>query len=113
MRDHDDQWPRCCEDLRPYFEAGGRRVGGWSFEKYQRHINIKWDVDPVALKAEARENSRPTFRVIVPKEWFAGTMGGHEPNQTLYHYLRESPALGSERAHRPIYSWRGRAGAGR
>jgi hypothetical protein len=89
MRDHDEQWPRCWDDLRPYFEAGGGRVGGWSFEEYQRHVSIKWDADPAALKAEARQNSRPTFRVIMPKEWLASTWSHGEPNQILYHYLRD------------------------
>ena len=89
MKDHDSHWPRGWEDLKPYFEAGGGRVGGWSFEEYQRHVSIKWDVDPAELRAESRETPRPTFRVIVPREWLAGTWGGHEPNEILYRYFRE------------------------
>jgi hypothetical protein len=91
LKDHDGQWPRCWDDLKPYFEAGRSRIAGWSFEEYQRHVDIKWDVDPAALEADARANSGPTFRVIVPKEWLAGSMGGHEPNEILYRYFRERP----------------------
>jgi hypothetical protein len=91
MNDHDGQWPGRWDDLKPYFEAGHGRVGGWSFEEYQRHVEIKWDVDPVALETETRANSRPTFRVIVPRERLAGSMGGQEPNEILYRYFRERP----------------------
>jgi hypothetical protein len=89
MENHDGQWPRGWDDLRSYFEAGGGRVGGWSFEKYQEHVSIRWDVDVAALLATAKASSRPPFRVIAPRKWFAATMGGHEPNEIVYHYLRE------------------------
>jgi hypothetical protein len=88
MEDHGGAWPRGWDDLKPYFDAGGGRVAGWSFAEYQRHVAIKWDVDPTELEAAARKNPGPTFRVIQPKQWLAGTMGGHEPNEILYRYLR-------------------------
>ena len=46
MEDHDGRWPKGWDDLRPYFDAGGGRVGGWSFDEYQRHVTIRWDVSP-------------------------------------------------------------------
>ena len=88
MDDHGGQWPRGWDDLKPYFDAGGGRVGGWSFAEYQRHVSIKWDVDPRALEAAAKRNPGPTFRVIAPREWLAGTMGGNEPNEMLYRHFR-------------------------
>ena len=50
MEEHNGQWPKGWDDLRPYFAAGHGRVGGWSFEEYQRHVTIRWDVDPSALE---------------------------------------------------------------
>ena len=88
MEDHGGRWPKGWDDLKPYFDAGGGRVGGWSFAEYQRHVVIKWDVDPRALEAAAKENPAPTFRVIQAREWLAGTMDGHEPNEILYRYFR-------------------------
>ena len=61
MEDHEGRWPRGWDDLRPYFDAGGGRVGGWSFDEYQRHVTIRWDVDPVAprpRRGEPRGHSR-------------------------------------------------------
>ncbi|MFO0888603.1 MAG: hypothetical protein U0790_05575 [Isosphaeraceae bacterium] len=90
LRDHDARWPAGWEDLRPYYEAGGGRVGGWSFEEYQRHVNIRWDVDVTAIRGAARGHHRPSFRVIEPREWLAGSIGGREPNQILHDYFREA-----------------------
>jgi hypothetical protein len=89
MEDHEGRWPRGWDDLRPYFDAGGGRVGGWSFDEYQRRVAIKWDVDPAALKAAARKSAVPTFRVITPRDGLGGTIGGHEPNDMLYRYFRK------------------------
>jgi hypothetical protein len=93
MKDHDGRWPKGWADLKPYFDAGGGRVGGWSFQEYQRQVTIGWDVDPRALDAAARANPRPTFRVIAAKGWLAGNIGGHEPNEILYRYFRGRPGL--------------------
>ncbi len=88
MDDHGGRWPSGWDDFKPYFDAGGGRVGGWSFAEYQRHVSIKWDVDPRALDAAAKGNPVPTFRVIAPRDWLAATMGGREPNEILYSYFR-------------------------
>jgi hypothetical protein len=93
MQEHGDRWPEGWEDLKPYFDAGGRRVGGWSFEQYKQRVAIRWDVDPESLKAIARANPAPTFRAITARQWLAGTIGGHEPNEILYRYLRGNGPL--------------------
>jgi hypothetical protein len=88
MQEHGERWPGEWEDLKPYFDAGGGRVGGWSFDQYKQRVAIRWDVDPESLRAIARSNPTPTFRVITASHWLAGTLGGHEPNEILYRYLR-------------------------
>jgi hypothetical protein len=91
MRDHDDRWPKGWEDLKPYFDAGGGRVGGWSFGEYQRRITIRWDVDPELLEAGAKGNSGPNFKVIRATLPFAGAFEGCEPNEILRRYLQKKP----------------------
>jgi hypothetical protein len=107
MEEHDGRWLRGWNDLRPYFDVGGGRVGGWSFEQYQQHIVIQWDVDPAVLEAMARANPRPAFRVISAR-WPAGTIGGNEPNEILHRYFRnKSSRPGDARADaQPESSWR-------
>src|SRR5262249_25834966 len=96
MEDHDGRWPKGWDDLKPYFDAGSGRVGGWSFAENRRHVTIRWDVDPAELKAAAEANPAPTFRVIAARKWPASTWSGHEPNECLYRYFRERsvPSLG-------------------
>jgi hypothetical protein len=89
LKDHDGQWPRGWGDLKPYFDAGGGRVGGWSYSEYQRHVAIEWDVNTAAIEFAVRTNPRPTFQVITPKDWLITTIKGHDPNEILYHYFRE------------------------
>ena len=91
MEDHDGRWPNGWADLKPYFDSGGGRVGGWSFAKYRQRVIIRWDVDPARLEHEAKTNPRPTFRVISASGLFPGVFGGHEPNEILYRYLRQRP----------------------
>src|SRR6266481_1830816 len=92
MEDHDGRWPKGWADLRPYFDAGEGRVGGWSFKKYQGRVTIQWDVDPARLEVAAKRNARPTFQVISARRLFPGTVGEHEPNEILYRYLRYMPS---------------------
>jgi hypothetical protein len=92
MEDHNGRWPRGWADLKPYFDSGGGRVGGWSFATYQQRVIIQWDVDPARLENEATANARPTFRVIYASGPFAGSIGGYEPNEILYRYLRHRPS---------------------
>ena len=91
LEEHEGRWPRGWDDLKPYFDAGGGRVGGWSFEEYQDHVSIRWDVDPAELEIAAKANAGPTFNVIAARKWDAGTIGGHSPNEILYRYFRARP----------------------
>jgi hypothetical protein len=91
MEDHDGQWPKGWGDLKPYFDSGGGRVGG-SFGQYQQRVTIQWDVDPARLEEAAKTNPSPTFRVISASGPFPGSIGGHEPNEILYRYLRQRPS---------------------
>lgn len=83
-------------DLRPYFNAGEGRVGGWSFEEYQGRVAIRWDVDPAKLELAAKQNPRPTFPIISASSPFSGMIAEHEPNEIVYRYLRQRP-----RRHQP------------
>jgi len=91
MEDHDGRWPRGWADLKPYFDCGGGRVGGWSFAKYQQRVIIRWDVNPASLEYEAKTKRRPSFRVISATGLFPASVGGREPNEILYRYLRQRP----------------------
>lgn len=100
MKDHDDRWPRGWDDLKPYFDASQGRVG-WSFETYQQHVAIQWDVNVAALERTAKSNPRPTFRVITAIAPLAGTFEGHEPNEILFHYLRQKSRVSAGSSLRP------------
>jgi hypothetical protein len=88
MEDHDGRWPKGWGDIKPYFDAGGGRVGGWSFEEYQRRVAIRWDVDPAVLEAASKASPGPTFQVISARQGAADAMGGREPNEIIYRYFR-------------------------
>lgn len=88
MDHHEGRWPKGWNDLKPYFDAGGGRVGGWSFEEYQRRVAIRWDIDPAVLEAASKANPRPTFRVIWATQGSADAIGDRDPNEILYHYFR-------------------------
>jgi hypothetical protein len=92
MKDHNGRWPKGWDDLKPYYDAGGGRVAGWSFDEFQRHVTIRWDVDTRDLETAAKASPVPTFRVIAARQWAAGTIGGHEPNEFLHRYFRERSA---------------------
>jgi hypothetical protein len=89
MEKHHGRWPRSWEDLRGAFEAGGGRVGGWSFEKYRSRIWIDWDVEPRSLEAAAVQEKRPSFDVIHPADGINVHIGDMEANQLLYRYFRQ------------------------
>jgi hypothetical protein len=88
LEDHGGEWPRGWEDLRPYFDAGGGRVGGWSFDEYRGRVLIDWAADVADLEAQAKSHDRATFRVIRAAHWPSSAMPGHEPNEILHGYLR-------------------------
>ncbi len=87
MEKHDGQWPRSWEELRPAFDAGGGRVGGWSFEKYCSRVWIDWDADPKTLEAAAIRCDKPCFDVIHPADRIDVRIGGGS-NAILHAYFK-------------------------
>lgn len=92
MKGHEGRWPKGWEDLRPAFEAGGGRVGGWSFEKYQSRIAIDWSVEPMALEAASAFNDGPSFDVIHPADGIDVKIGSNGANEILYRYFKSRPS---------------------
>ena len=88
MKGHEGRWPKGWEDLRPAFEAGGGRVGGWSFEKYQSRIAIDWSADPSALEAASARSDGPPFDVIHPADGIDAKIGSNGANEILHRYLK-------------------------
>lgn len=89
MEDHDGRWPRGWEELRPYFDAGGGGVGGWSFEKYQRRVRIDWRAGVEGLAAQSRSSPRATFREIWAASGLSSAM--QDPNEIVHSYLQSRP----------------------
>jgi hypothetical protein len=87
LEEHEGRWPRGWDDLQAYHDQGMGRVTGWTFADFQRHIRIKWDVDPNALAIEACNASRPTFQAIWSANPFGATLGDG-PNWQLYEHFR-------------------------
>jgi hypothetical protein len=87
MEKHDGRWPKSWEDLRPEFEAGGGRVGGWSFEKLCSRVWVDWNPDPKALETLAVRCDKPCFDVIHPADGIDVRFGGR-PNAILHAYFK-------------------------
>jgi len=87
MEAHDGKWPRSWEELRPAFDAGGGRVGGWSFEEYRSRIKIDFTADPTELRRQALSADDPTFDVV-GSTLNSGTHFEDDPNWILYRYFR-------------------------
>jgi hypothetical protein len=88
MKENDGRWPKGWEDLRPAFDAGKSRVGGWTFEKFQNRIWIDWNADPNALEAAARQSGSPTFHVVAPLDGIDVEWQGKNGDQILYEHFR-------------------------
>src|SRR5262245_24779604 len=97
MKDHDGQWPRSWEDLRPYYDAGESRIGGWPYETFQRRIWIDWTAKPDALAAAAIQSDSPTFNVVAPADGIDVRWEGVSGNQIIHAYFRNK-ALGKNPA---------------
>ena len=87
MDDNAGEWPPNWEALRPQFDNGDSRVGGWSFEKYKSRIWIDFDADPVELRRQSLESNKPTFSVIGATH-YTGVYVGDDPNTMLWNYFR-------------------------
>jgi hypothetical protein len=91
MRAHDGRWPSGWQALRPLFEAGGGRVGGWSFQQYQSRVFIDFNADVDDLRRLSTQSSSVPFDVIHGR-WTCLHWGGG-PNEILYRYFREMPKV--------------------
>lgn len=92
MADHQGQWPRDWSDLKPYFEAGGGRVGGWSFEKFQEHVWIDFAADPKELHRLSQGVDQPSFNVIDSTSFF-GPQFEDGPNGMLLRHFKSLEAI--------------------
>lgn len=92
LEDHDGQWPPSWEALRPYFDAGGSRVGGWSYAKYQQRVYIDFSADADALRKQAIASDNVPFDVI-HANWSFGCMMGDGPNADLHYYFRRKAGI--------------------
>lgn len=87
MEDHAGRWPPDWEAIRPYFDAGGSRIGGWTFDQYRNRVVIDFAVDADDLRRQSLAADRPTFNVIRAR-WTFGIRFDDGPNASLYRYFR-------------------------
>ena len=92
MEAHDGNWPRDWEALRPNFEAGGGRVGGWSFEQFQKSVVIHFDADARVLRQKSIDSGTVPFNVIHARSAFALEIGDG-PNTLLHRYFRKKAGI--------------------
>lgn len=90
MEDHDGQWPRGWDDLRPQFEISNGNVPGWSYSKFQDRIVIDFGVDVDDLERRSLQSASADFRVIRPRR-DSGVRMGADPNQMLCDCFRRKP----------------------
>ena len=95
METHDGKWPPDWEALRPNFEAGGGRVGGWSFEHFQRRVAVDFHADADELRRKSIESATVPFQVIYAR-WTFGSAMGDGPNAMLYRYFRTKAGMEAE-----------------
>ncbi|QDT39366.1 hypothetical protein [Stratiformator vulcanicus] len=86
MEDHDGKWPDGWADLQPYFDAGGSRVSGWSYDTFQQHVWIDFSADPAELHKLSQGATSPPFNVIDSTSVFAPQFEDG-PNGILMRYF--------------------------
>ncbi len=86
MNEHDGRWPANWHDLRPYFDAGGSRVSGWSFEKFQQHVWIDFSADSNKLRQLSQNSEQPPFNVVSSTSVF-GSQFDDGPNGMLHRHF--------------------------
>ena len=112
MEDHDGEWPQDWSDLRPYFDAGGSRVSGWSYDKFQQHVWIDFSADPIELRRLSQSVTAPPFNVIDSTSIF-GPQFDDGPNRMLLRHFNpdaRNPPTDAIVAPRPMPSSRGSGG---
>ena len=102
METHDGQWPPNWKAIEPAFNAGGGRVGGWSFAEYKSRVYIDFHADPASLRSLALRSDSVPFDVIHAR-WTWGVKFGRGPNAALYEYFRLK--AGIVEAHPPRGGW--------
>ena len=91
MADHDGQWPNDWTDLQPYFDAGGGRVSGWSYEKFQQHVWIDFDADSTELHKISQRATSPPFNVIDSTSVFGPQFGDGPNGMLMRHFNPDAP----------------------
>jgi hypothetical protein len=89
MADHDGEWPKSWTDLQPYFDNGGGRVAGWSYERFQKHVWIDFTADPNLLRELSQAADKPLFNVIDSTSMF-GPCFEDGPNGILMRHFNPS-----------------------
>ncbi|MBI5758019.1 MAG: hypothetical protein HZA46_05830 [Planctomycetales bacterium] len=105
METHEGNWPPDWEALRPNFESGGGRVGGWSFEQFQGRVAIDFNANVNALRQQSIESETAPFRVIHAR-WTIGSAMGGGPNAAIRRYFRRKAGIAE--APTPRGGWRSR-----
>ena len=91
MEDHDGRWPHDWSDLKPYFDAGGSRVSGWSYDKFQQHVWIDFSADPIELHRLSQTATNPSFNVIDSTSIFGPQFGDGPNGMLLRHFNPDAP----------------------
>ena len=86
MADHDGEWPNGWKDLQPYFDVGGVRVSGWTYDEFQQHVWIDFSVDSHELRILSQRASTPPFNVIDSTSIF-GPQFDHGPNGMILRHF--------------------------
>lgn len=103
MKSHNGKWPSNWSDLKPSFESGGGRVGGWSFEQFQHRVAIDFSANADELRKQSMASEKVSFRVIYAR-WTIGSGMGDGPNAMLYRYFRRQGGI--IEAMPPSEGWR-------
>lgn len=90
MGDHEDQWPKSWDDLKPYSE---RQAEWWTFEELQNRVRVDFNADVNSLKsAPVNPDGRVTIEVVELTSGKRVYYEGAEPNQLIWEYLQHRVA---------------------
>ncbi|HEY0985032.1 hypothetical protein [Schlesneria sp.] len=90
MNEHDGAWPRSWDDLRELYDAGGGRVGGWTFEQYQDRVFIDFAANVKDLQELSLRPGPVKFNVIYAR--VTGTGRENFPNENIRKYFQRKYA---------------------
>jgi hypothetical protein len=100
MEAHSGQWPPDWKSLEPAFDAGGGRVGGWSFAEYKSRVYIDFHADSARLRSLAIRSDSVPFDVIHAR-WTWGVYFDRGPNAAIYGYFRQKAGMIEARPPQP------------